>query len=67
MDFQPAPLPEPPVRLAILDDQRVAPRGAGLPRRGTGAGVTFALLVIASTVLYGLAIYGGLALWRALP
>lgn len=53
-------------RPSVLSRQRVAPRGAGLPRRGTGAGVTFAVLAITSTVLYGLAVYGALALWRAL-
>ncbi len=66
-DARREPMAEPPVRLAILDDQRVAPRGAGLPRRSAGAGVAVALATIAATVLYGLAIYGGLALWRALP
>lgn len=66
-DERRAPMPEPPVRLAILDAQRVAPRGAGLPRRTSGAGVAVALATIAGVVLYGLAIYGGLALWRALP
>ena len=61
-----SPMPEPPLRLAILDAQRVAPRGAGMPR-GTGDGIAFVALVIAGTVLYGLAAYGALALWRALP
>ena len=58
---------EAPVRMAILDAQRVAPRGAGLPRRSTLSGVAVALATIAATVLYGLAVYGALALWRALP
>ena len=66
-DARRAPMPEAPVRLAILGAQRVAPRGAGLPRRSAGAGVAVALVTIAGVVVYGLAIYGALALWRALP
>lgn len=66
-DARREPIPEAPVRLAILDVQRVAPRGAGLPRRSAAAGVAMTLLIVAGTVLYGLAIYGALALWRALP
>lgn len=66
-DERRAPMPESPVRLAILDDQHVAPRGAGLPRRSAAAGVALTLLIVAGTVLYGLAIYGAPALWRALP
>lgn len=54
-------------RPSVLSRQRVAPRGAGLPRRSTLSGVAVALVTIAGVVLYGLAIYGGLALWRALP
>lgn len=59
----PCPMPRP----RCLAAQDVAPRGAGLPRRSTAAGVAFTLLVIATTVLYGLAAYGLLVLWRALP
>ena len=62
-----SPLPEPPLRLAILDAQRVAPRGVGMPRRTSPwLGVVVTLGIVASTVLYGLAVYGALALWRAL-
>jgi hypothetical protein len=53
-------------RPSVLSRQRVAPRGAGLPRRTTLSGVAVALATIAATVLYGLAAYGALALWRAL-
>jgi len=63
-----SPMPEPPLRLAILDAQRVAPRGAGMPRSTSPwLGVVVTLGIVASTVLYGLAAYGAIALWRALP
>jgi hypothetical protein len=40
-------------RPSVLSRQRVAPRGAGLPRRTTLSGVAVALATIAATVLYG--------------
>lgn len=66
-DERRAPMPEPLVRLAILDAQRVAPRGAGLPRGIALAGVAAAVLMAAGLALCGLAAYGAIALWRALP
>lgn len=62
-DERRAPMPEAPVRLAILDAQRVAPRGAGLPRRIAGAGW---LAVLALGWLYLLA-HVAVACWRAIP
>lgn len=55
-------------RPRCLHGQRIAPRprprGAGLPRRWP-AGAAYAALAICATVVYGLATYGALALWRA--